>query len=118
METTIKRLPLDEAARIGRETQAEMLGRGGCKPNDEAVRMIETLCHHAETIDDKSLAGGCLILGGVLCAALALVIGLCGAIYAGTGKLAVSQQMEHYLLGFALFAVVQFAVVRLTKRRG
>ena len=114
----IKGLPLDEAARMGRETQAEMLGLGGCKPDDEAVRMFETLCHHAETIDDKSLAGGVLIIGGVLCAALGLIIGLCGAFYARSAAGSVSPMLGLYALGYGLFAVLQFSAVRLTKRRG
>lgn len=113
----IKRLSLEEAAHIGRETQAEMLGRGGCKPDDEAVRMFETLCHHAETVDDKSLAGGALIIGGLLCAALAFIIGLCGAFYARSAPDTVSPVMGLYALGYGLFAVLQFCVVRLTKRR-
>lgn len=112
----IKRLPLEEAARIGRECLTEMLEKGA-DVEDEDVRTVATLCHHAETIDDKSLAGGALIIGGVLCAAVAFVIGLCGAYYARSSSGNVPADLGLYALGYGLFAVLQFCVVRLTKRR-
>lgn len=113
----IKRLPLDEATRIGQECLAEMLEQGA-DVEDKDVRTFATLCHHAETVDDKSLAGGALIVGGVLCAALALIIGLCGAFYARSAPDTVSPTLGLYSLGYGLFAVLQFSLVRMTKRRG
>ena len=117
MNTVIKRLPLDEAARNAQECLAEMLEQGA-NVEDKDVRTFATLCHHAKTIDDKSLAGGALIVGGVLCAALALIIGLCGAFYARSAADTTSPMLGLYSLGYGLFAVLQFCVVRLTKRRG
>lgn len=112
----IKKMPADEAARWADETLDEMLGRGGCTAEDEDVRALETLRDCASTMDNATLAGSCLILGGLLCAALALVIGLCGSIYVPMGRIAASQQLGPYALGFALFAVAQFTAVRLTRR--
>lgn len=113
----IKRLPLEEAARIGQECLAEMLEQGA-DVEDKDVRTFATLCHHAETVDDKSLAGGALIIGGVLCAAVAFVIGLCGAYYARGSADNVPASLGLYALGYGLFAVLQFCTVRMTKRRG
>lgn len=112
----IKKMPIEEAAKWANETLDEMLGRGGCTPEDEDVRALETLRDNAETTDNATLAGSCMILGGLLCAALGLVLGLCGSIYVPMGKIAASQQLGPYALGFALFAVVQFTAVRLTRR--
>lgn len=114
MEET-KKMPLETAAKLGRSIQDEMLEKG-IPANDEEVLMFEALCDHAETMDNPTLAGSCLIVGGVLCAALAFALSMMGALFIVQGKMSTSPHIGLYALGYSLFAVLQFSLVRLTRR--
>ena len=108
----IKTMPREEAVKWAEEAVAEMLERGGASPEDEDVRALETLRIVTATPDDKTVAGIVLLIGGFICAALALATGICGSIYAPMGKVDVAQTIGPYSFGFAVFAVIQLCAVR------
>ena len=108
----IKTMPREEAVKWAEEAVAEMLERGGASPEDEDVRALETLRIVTATPDDKTVAGIVLLIGGFICAALALATGICGFIYAPMGKVDVAQTIRPYSFGFAVFAVIQLCAVR------
>jgi len=110
----IKHLPREEAAKEGREALKDLLSEGKTE-DDKAVRALWTLIDSTETMDDKTTAGACLILGGVLCAALAVACAFTGAIYVPMNYISGSEAMRPYAFWFAVFAVVCFTLVRLTK---
>ena len=112
----IKHLPREEAAKIGREALEDMLN-GGKNENHVEVRALWTLVDHAETMDDKATAGACLILVGVLCAALALACALGGCGFIFQHRIDSSNAIWPYCRGSAALAVLCFSVVRIGKVR-
>ena len=81
----IRKLPLEEATQWANEAIDELLGRGGCTPEDEDVRAIETLRSHAENVSDRWAANIYLIVIGVICSALSVVCGAAGVYHAFHG---------------------------------
>jgi hypothetical protein len=113
---SIKRLPREEAAKEGREALNDLFNEGKTAEDTE-VRALWTLIDHAETMDDKTTAGGCLILGGVMCAAVAIACALCGVVYIPMHYLQGSLAMRPYAFWSAVFAVSCFTMARLTKSK-
>jgi hypothetical protein len=111
---SIKHLPREEAAKEGREALKDLLNEGKTE-DDKAVRALWTLVDHAETMDDKTTAGACLILGGVLCAALALACALAGCGFIFKHYIDSAEALLPYCKGFSIMTIVCFGIVRLTK---
>lgn len=112
----IKHLPSEEAAKEGREALKDLFNEGKTE-DDKAVRALWTLIDHAETMDDKTTAGGCLILVGVLCAALAVACALAGCGYIVKHHIDSAEAILPYCKGFSIMTIACFGVVRLTKTR-
>lgn len=110
----IKHIPSEDAAKIGREALEDML-KGGKTEEHIEVRALWTLVDHAETMDDKTTAGACLILGGVLCAALSLACALAGCCFIFKHYIDSAVEMRHYAVGFAAVTILCFGIVRMTK---
>lgn len=113
---TIEKIELSEAVRWGREALGEMLSSNKRTTDDIDARALHTLIVYANCVDSRTVAGSCLIVGGFLCAVLALLLGIIGAALAIAGKNVTSGTVGIYTLTFGLFAVVQFLVVRLTRK--
>jgi hypothetical protein len=110
----IKHIPREDAAKIGREALEDML-KGGKTEEHVEVRALWTLVDHAETMDDKTTAGACLILGGVLCAALALACALAGCGFIFKHYIDSAEALLPYCKGFSIMPILCFGVVRLIK---
>ncbi len=110
----IKHIPREDAAKIGREALEDMLKGGKTEEHVEA-RALWTLIDSAETMDDKTTAGACLILGGVLCAALAVACALAGCGYIVKHYIDSAEALLPYCKGFSIMTIVCFGIVRLTK---
>lgn len=110
----IKHIPREDAAKIGREALEDML-KGGKTEEHVEVRALWTLVDHAETMDDKTTAGACLILGGVLCAALATVCALAGVYFICRNYIDAGSELRIYSRDAAVLAVMCFGLVRMTR---
>ena len=107
----IKRLPREEAVLWAAETLDEMLGRGGCKPDDEQVRALYTLQDCADNVSDRWAANIYLIIVGVICSVLGVVLGSAGAYHAMRGN-PEAVVVGKYAAGFFVAGLVSFAGVR------
>lgn len=110
----IKHIPREDAAKIGREALEDMLKGGKTEEHVEA-RALWTLIDSAETMDDKTTAGACLILCGVLCAALAVACSLAGCGYIVKHYIDSAEALLPYCKGFSIMTIACFGIVRLTK---
>jgi hypothetical protein len=110
----IKHLPREEAAKEGREALKDLLNEGKTE-DDKAVRALWTLIDSAETMDDKTTAGACLILGGILCATLAIACALAGCGFIFKHYIDSAVEMRHYAVGFSAVTILCFGLVRMTK---